>query len=446
MQIKYVQIKNFRGFTNLEIEFPDSMVVVFIGINEVGKTSLLDCLAMFLSQFSWKLTENKLTEKKKKQSEFPLTVDDININGATTRNTIKVYDAALEKEISWEIAYSVEKRSSASSRELEEYIKHFHDILSENPYYNLPIVCYYQDTRRLAHKKTTLKKYNSAQFYAYEDAFEKDANNFHEFIYWFEKEQEFENQERLKNGLKFKSRDLDAVRRAIKQFFSKMTSTPFSEPRIELAKREGAYRYRQYENQYSSEIVITTDQGNLKVSQLSAGRKMLFLMVGDLAHRLATANPKGDPLQGNGVVLIDEIDLHLHPRWQREVLPALRLTFPQIQFIVSTHSPLVVSSVEAQEVIKISEDHDDTTLYSEDISYKHWQLDFILRDVMDLIEQSHSEAEELISQLSDSIDEQNLEKYESLLAQLETMLHPGDPILTNCRLARADFILHRKEQ
>jgi predicted ATP-binding protein involved in virulence len=72
-------------------------------------------------------------------------------------------------------------------------------------------------------------------------------------------------------------------------------------------------------------------------------------MVGDLARRLAIANPGlKNPLYGFGVVLIDEIELHLHPKWQREIIPALTRTFPHCQFIVTTHSPQVVGEIKPQ--------------------------------------------------------------------------------------------------
>ena len=79
------------------------------------------------------------------------------------------------------------------------------------------------------------------------------------------------------------------------------------------------------------------------VNQLSDGEKCLFAMVGDLARRLALANPAlDDPLLGCGIILIDEIELHLHPRWQRDIVTGLERTFPGCQFVISTHSPQVL--------------------------------------------------------------------------------------------------------
>ena len=87
----------------------------------------------------------------------------------------------------------------------------------------------------------------------------------------------------------------------------------------------------------------------LTVNQLSDGEKCLMAMVGDLARRMVIANPASKkPLSGKGIVLIDEIDLHLHPKWQRTVVPRLVETFPNCQFLVSTHSPHVVTHVQPE--------------------------------------------------------------------------------------------------
>ena len=95
------------------------------------------------------------------------------------------------------------------------------------------------------------------------------------------------------------------------------------------------------------EMKIDKDGMSLNVSQMSDGEKCTMALLGDLARRLALANPKRqNPLLGEGIVLIDEVELHMHPSWQRKVLRKLRETFPNIQFIITTHSPIVLSEVD----------------------------------------------------------------------------------------------------
>jgi len=110
--------------------------------------------------------------------------------------------------------------------------------------------------------------------------------------------------------------------------------------------------------------LVNGKEVSLDINQLSAGERNLLALVGDIAIRLMLLNKKEsnpldqslyDPLnQGSGIVLIDEIDLHLHPLWQRKVIPALRKTFPNIQFIVTTHSPLVVQSAINEKLVFIN--------------------------------------------------------------------------------------------
>ena len=102
-------------------------------------------------------------------------------------------------------------------------------------------------------------------------------------------------------------------------------------------------------------MVVKKSEQTLYFDQLSDGEKCLLAMTGDIARRLAMANPYADnPLQGGGVVLIDEIELHLHPGWQRRVVPALERTFPNVQFILTTHSPQVLSSVAREQIVLLS--------------------------------------------------------------------------------------------
>ncbi|SUX55045.1 AAA family ATPase [Chromobacterium vaccinii] len=105
-------------------------------------------------------------------------------------------------------------------------------------------------------------------------------------------------------------------------------------------------------------VIFANNFGSkVSVSQLSKGQQTLLVMAGDLARRLVALNPAAEnPLNGSGIAIIDEIDLHLHPRWQQEVLPALLRTFPNMQFIVTTHSPQVLSTVDNKSIRKLAFD------------------------------------------------------------------------------------------
>ena len=101
--------------------------------------------------------------------------------------------------------------------------------------------------------------------------------------------------------------------------------------------------------------MVDKDGETLDLSQLSDGERSFLAMICDLGRRLALANPRlENPLYGSGVVLIDELELHLHPKWQRQIVHKLTTTFPRCQFIATTHSPQVVASVEPDQVLLLA--------------------------------------------------------------------------------------------
>ncbi|RMN20255.1 hypothetical protein ALQ63_01805 [Serratia plymuthica] len=111
----------------------------------------------------------------------------------------------------------------------------------------------------------------------------------------------------------------------------------------------------------SNEIKLLLDKGGLtlEVQQLSQGEKSILTLIGDIARRLVLLNPSmKNPLHGNGIVLIDEIDLHLHPIWQQGIVSNLQKTFPNLQMVLTTHSPQVLSTVASSSIRIIREDKD----------------------------------------------------------------------------------------
>jgi hypothetical protein len=108
-------------------------------------------------------------------------------------------------------------------------------------------------------------------------------------------------------------------------------------------------------------LLVDKQDSTFEVFQLSDGERSFLAMGTDLARRLTLANPGlQDPLQGEGTVLIDELELHLHPRWQRTAVEKLRTTFPNIQFIATTHSPFVIQTLRPGELISLEDRERDS--------------------------------------------------------------------------------------
>lgn len=177
----------------------------------------------------------------------------------------------------------------------------------------------------------------------------------------------------------------------------------------------------------------------LNVTQLSQGEKSLIALVGDIARRLAMMNPGlENPLHGDGIVLIDEIDMHLHPQWQRSIIQRLQTTFPNCQFVLTTHSPLVISdvkdilvySIDDGELVELpslyGQDANNVLLQHMDTDYRNEAVNEAVARALDAIQDNRLDlAQNLIQQLKDEIGSNNIEvmrlnallKKKTLLAQ-----------------------------
>jgi predicted ATP-binding protein involved in virulence len=103
----------------------------------------------------------------------------------------------------------------------------------------------------------------------------------------------------------------------------------------------------------SPSIVILRQIGPLTLSQLSDGEKRLFSLFVDIARQLSVQNDQNEIGGGEAIILIDEIDVHLHPKWQRRIVPALEDLFPRCQFIATTHSPFVIQATDRHKITSI---------------------------------------------------------------------------------------------
>ncbi len=169
------------------------------------------------------------------------------------------------------------------------------------------------------------------------DALAVGRLKFRSLFQWFKMREDVENERKVaEQNLSLEDPQLSAVRRAITAMLPGFSGLRIQRDPLHMVIRKG--------------------DATLVIDQLSDGEKLLLALTADVARRLAMAYAdQGDPLQGEAVVFIDEIELHLHPAWQRRVLGALRGTFPNCQFIVTTHSPQVLSEVPNDAVVLVKD-------------------------------------------------------------------------------------------
>lgn len=175
-------------------------------------------------------------------------------------------------------------------------------------------------------------------------------------------------------------------------------------------------------------LMVTFDSGReAKWIELSDGFHVFMGLIGDIARRAVILNSQDGadaPLQVEGVVLIDEIDLHLHPRWQRRVLHGLRAAFPKLQLIVTTHSPQVLSSAENRQVRRLV----DWKLQEAGVFVEGRDSNAILRDLMGTDDRDEA-GRKALRALHAAIDEERFTEARTLLDQLRERWGGGDPEL-----------------
>jgi predicted ATP-binding protein involved in virulence len=184
-------------------------------------------------------------------------------------------------------------------------------------------------------------------------------------------------------------------------------------------------------------MTVNKQGEELIVNQLSDGEKCLLALAGDLARRLAIANPNPDrnPLQGSGVVLIDEIELHLHPKWQRAIIPNLKKTFPNCQFIITTHSPQVISDLQWVHLLRSTPEG----IAIERVPSFGKDSNRILETLMGTPERPQ-EIKDDLRELFRLIDKGELGKARQLRQDLVDQMGEEDP-----EFVRADWLIQRKE-
>jgi predicted ATP-binding protein involved in virulence len=178
---------------------------------------------------------------------------------------------------------------------------------------------------------------------------------------------------------------------------------------------------------------------SLTVNQLSDGEKCLMALVGDLARRFAIANPsRENPLEGEGVVLIDEIDLHLHPKWQRMMVPKLLEVFPNSQFLISTHSPHVITHVKPENLFLLQLREGQLFCSRPAESYGK-TVERVLEDLMGIETTRPVEVKESLRRIFQQIDQGDFDGARNSIERLEKKIGE-DPELT-----KAGVLIKRKE-
>jgi len=423
MKIRRLSLINYRGALSLTLDFPERLNV-FFGVNGAGKSTVLDSIAVMLS---WAVSRIRHSGG----SGRPISETDIT-NGKSYAS-IELCCLDEDRNVEWRLSKSrmghrsTEERSNLTDlKEFAELIRK--NIASEPENVNLPLFVYYPVNRSVLDIPLRIRgKHRFTLFAGYDDALISGAN-FRTFFEWFREREDLENENRKyrhafpalrPEGFVFPDPQLEAVRSALKQFLPEFEN---------LSVRRNPLR-----------MEVEKKGKRLTVNQLSDGEKCLIAMVGDLARRMAIANPATEmPLEGQGIVLIDEIDLHLHPKWQRMVVSKLLDVFPNCQFVISTHSPHVITHVPPDNLYRLKQIDGEIIAVRPTESYGK-NVDRILEDLMGLETTRPDEIKTKMRDIFQKIDGGQLTEAREEIAVLRNKIGE-DP-----ELIKAEVLIRRKE-
>ena len=417
MKLERLEIQNYRAIEQLNLRInPD--LTVFHGDNAHGKTSILSAIAVGLGSIP----------------RFLPRVSSIGFLKADLRALRPMRVALTTTQGIW-----WQRRMTAggaggrviSQRGLKEMVDAIVSADTEGlEPHELPIVAFYDTDRAVfdALQRRRGFKPDFPRYGALEGALSV-RTNFREFFQWFyamENEELRAQRQRpySGNGLK----ELDTVRRAITAMMPGVT-----QPRIKFRPLR---------------FVVTVEAGRgkpeeLALDQLSGGYRIVLALAADLARRMAQGNPHLDaPLTSEAIVLIDEVELHLHPSWQQRVLTDLARTFPNTQFIVSTHSPQVLTTVKPEHIVALRRENGRIVAEPESTATFGAEAGDVLSTVMGVDERPRDN--DFVKCLQDYMrlvgrGEGESEKALTLRKKLET-LSPRDPALD-----RADIEIRRRK-
>jgi len=340
MKIQRMALKNFRCFADYEIEFADKFNLL-IGNNASGKTAILDAMAVGLGPLVKEMSTTpvpSLNQDDLRKIFYKLGQDlkSEQPKSAVISFNCTSHDPITHEEIqfSWIVDFMLNKMTSIG--DIKEVGNNFYCVVTEGSPVVLPIIAYYGTERiwKLQKKLEIETNPPGSRFEGYNGCFDPSSRLID--LFSFLKKYEFVALQKNESR-----HTLEAVKNAITGC---------------IEDAENAW-WDIEKDEFLIDITIKGQpRQELPFSLLSDGYRNMLAMVGDMAYRAAVLNPhlgEGAAAETPGVVLIDEIDLHLHPAWQMNVIRNLMHTFPSVQYMATTHSPFMIQSLYGEEGVQV---------------------------------------------------------------------------------------------
>jgi predicted ATP-binding protein involved in virulence len=402
-----LKLANVRAIDVAEFRFQPGFNLI-VGVNGVGKTSVLDSLGVCLSAVVKHM--NKLRNPVES-----FNVDDIRVGAETLtvecevriRESTHTYlvHKPLEKSVPQKKKIGMPREQVLETPERAEFEGDPPKITTGKEPEGRPLAVLFSTRRAVPSERAPARGTASGGIFgAYAEAFKNRELRLSEFAAWVRVQQ------KLSRETPFSQRILDAFDHAVTRFLPE-------------------YSNLRANNEKKPKLLIDHGECTLQVRQLSDGERGILAMVLDLTRRLAQANPHvSDPAQNvEAIVLIDEIDLHLHPAWQRKIIGNLITVFPKCQFIATTHSPQVIGEIEHDRIQIIAEGPVYSPTHSFGVDSSR-----VLEEIMEVVPRSEA-VDNLLHKLSGSIRDGKYRMARRLLVDLATQVGEHDPEVTRAQ-------------
>lgn len=377
LKIQHIKIEGIGGIKKLELNFKDGLNLI-CGTNGIGKTTILECISHAFIQES--------TDHLKR-----------NVNCEKGICHIDYKDKEEFKQVYYELT-------------------HFNPI-GEKDYLNA-----------LVRKSQNILVFNTKRFFSYVDL--KNLS----------RDPERDNYKSA--GIAYSGISAEDIKNWFVQRFMWSAHTG-------ILQEEQTYNFEKAKECFSIlddsvffsriipdtyDIMINSQQGEVYFEYLSAGYKScIYILLGIIKEiEFRFKNPYVKVTDFSGLILIDEIDVHLHPQWQKNLIMALKKLLPNAQIIATTHSPSMVQCVEADEIIPLQFDENNNILIKDlaisKYGFQGWSIEEILTDVMGMKSVRSDVYNKTMKQFDVALDNDEIDKARQAYHELNLMLHPNNPL------------------
>lgn len=422
MYLKQLELHNFRSFEHLKLEFHDRLTVI-VGSNGAGKTTIMEGATVAIGTMF--VGMNNLPGRRIDKSDAHLKVFSIGSSEDVQAQYPVDVSAVAEidgKQGEWK--RSLNRAGGKTTMKEAQFLTAISDTYQQRLQAGdtslvLPVIAYYGTSRLWDHhreKKMDMLKANT-RTNGYMDCLDGTAN-IKLMMNWFKKMtiQKYQRQEENLGSIP----ELDTVYHAMETCFAAVTGYQNVKIQYNL-------------NTNDLDIHYTDTSGvrmQIPIRQLSDGYKNTISLIADIAYRMAILNPQlldSVLTETDGVVLIDEIDLHLHPAWQQRILHDLTTVFPKVQFIVSTHAPAVINSVRSENLV-ILKDYQilriENEVYGKDVKS-------VMNEIMGVTERP-PEVAKLFDLFYEQLSQKAFDAAQETLEKLDRLRNYHDPEVAGC--------------